>query len=169
MFLHILDAGAKGKGVAALFALVACLGAVGMLVSCKATPDIQVSVLLEALTADEYAYVGTSGIENPTIDDFKKLIVRIDTRGLENREIDFPSIEDIRGLLTSDVLWFGSSGSMDNASQPNAYYWLETTLFTRKLTNEALWDKLSMLSISVFYTDKQGQRVYETYNLGEHF
>jgi len=166
-FFHINK---NGRGLVTFLGLVIFLGISGTLTACnvaEAEPDIKVSVLLQDLTETEYLHVGTAEIENPVIDDFKKLIVRLDARGLENRNIRFPSIRDIDDLLTGDVVWFGSSESTDNPSEDVAYYLLETTLYTRNITAEEIRKKLSALNIDISYTDKQGDKVEKHYNVGD--
>lgn len=166
-FFHINK---NGRGLVTFLGLVIFLGISGALTACnvaEAEPDIKVSVLLQDLTETEYLHVGTAEIENPVIDDFKKLIVRLDARGLENRNIRFPSIRDIDDLLTGDVVWFGSSESTDNPSEDVAYYLLETTLYTRNITAEEIRKKLSALNIDISYTDKQGDKVEKHYNVGD--
>jgi beta-lactamase regulating signal transducer with metallopeptidase domain len=168
---NIFDTGRKRRGLAALLALVIVLSSAGGLIACSAgqnKPAIEVAVTLQDLTEAEYLKVGTGGeIANPTIHDFKKLTVRLDARGIQDRKISFPTMSDIQTRLTADVYWFGRSESQDNSSEDHAYYLVETTLYTRNITTEQIRDKLSSLQISLSSTDKQGNKVEKTYNLGD--
>ncbi|AET67809.1 antirepressor regulating drug resistance protein [Desulfosporosinus orientis DSM 765] len=169
-FVNIFDIRKKQKGLLALFILTICLAAAGTLVGCKAgnKPDIKVTVLLQDLTDEDYLRVGTGEIYNPTIQDFKKLTIRLDTHGVPNRSISFPTSRDLQDLFTSDVYWFGRSESMDPKVE-DVYYLLESTLYTRNVTPQEIREKLKNLEIDISNTDQQGKTLESTYNLADYF
>lgn len=127
------------------------------------SPDVS----LKKLTEEEFQQVGTSGIDNPAIDDFRKLNISIDVQGLDNRSISFPSINQIKMLLTSNVVWFANSSSQDNQSEDYAHYHNEFVLYTRDIKDEEIRDKLKSLNIDVSYRNEQGKMVKTVYNLAD--
>lgn len=170
-FVNIFDIRRKEKGLPALFILTICLAAAGTLVGCNIgenKPDIKVTALLQDLTEEEYLRVGTGEIYNPTIHDFKKLSIRLDTHGRVNGSVSFPTALELRDLLTSDVYWFGRSEAM-NPPAEDVYCLLEATLYTRNITPQEIREKLKVLEIEVAYTDQQGEKLKNTYNLADHF
>lgn len=170
-FVNIFDIRKKRKGLPALFILTICLAAAGTLVGCNTgenKPDIKVTALLQDLTEEEYLGVGTGEIYNPTIHDFKKLIIRLDTHGRLNGSVRFPTSLELRDLLTSDVYWFSRSEAM-NPPAEDVYCLLEATLYTRNITPQEIREKLKALEIEVAYTDQQGKKLETTYNLADYF
>ncbi len=169
-FENTLDTGKNHKGTAALVLMAICVIVAGTLIACneeKETPDIQVQAYVKDLTENEYSQVGTSGIENPAIGDFKKLYISINAYNIMDRTIIFPSMRDVRDMLTSDIWWYGNSGSQDNKSEDFAHYWVEAVLYTRNTSFEEIRGKLGNLKIDVSYKDEQGKAKRATYNLGD--
>ncbi len=169
-FENILDSGNKHRGTWALVLLAACVIVTGTLVACshgKEKPDIQVQASLKSLTEKEYTQVGTAGIEQPVIDDFKRLYIQIDAQNITNRTIYFPSVQEVSSLLTLDIYWYGNYTSQDNASEDFAYYCIDAVLYTRNTTLEEIRNKLNNLKIDISYENEQGKVKSETYSLGD--
>ena len=168
-FENILDSGKKHKGSVALVFLALCVIVAGTLITWsggKEKPGVHVWVSIQSLTENEYSEVGTSAIDNPSINDFKKLSVLVDVRGIPDRTIRFPSLQDVRRLLSSDVVWYGNYGSQDNDSEDFAHYWIEAVLFTRNTSDDEIRRKLNSLHTDISYKDEQGNEKKETYPLG---
>lgn len=127
------------------------------------TPKVSVSPLTER----EYSYVGTREIKNPTIDDFRKLVITLNVEGLKQREITFPSIRDLQDLLTEDVLWFSSGLSQDSPNENFAQYVIESVVYTRNLTDEEFRNKLGALEITLYYQNKEHEPVELNFNMGD--
>jgi beta-lactamase regulating signal transducer with metallopeptidase domain len=123
-------------------------------------------VSLKGLSEKEYSETGTHGIENPTINDFKKLTLNFYAKGFNNRSINFPG-DKVYGLFTDTIVWYSHSMKQDNPSEDFAMYRYEFILFTRNITDEDLRDRLGNLSIEVSYTNDLGENVKNLYNLGE--
>ena len=70
-------------------------------------------------------------------------------------------------MLTRDVYWFASSFSQDNSSENFAHYSTEIVVYTRETGENGLRDRLKNLNIDVAYTNQQGERVEQSYNLGD--
>lgn len=124
-------------------------------------------VSLKNLNATEYEQVGTSGINNPTINDFKKLTISLEVQGIKERSISFPNPSQIKTLLNNNVYWFGSSFSQDNPGEDFASYRHEMVLYTRDVSNEELKNKFKGLNIEVSYRNEEGKTVKNLYNLAD--
>ena len=152
--------------------IVLCLTMLLFLISFMSTPSqskivIAPKVSISPLTEHEYSYVGTSEIKNPTIDDFKKLVITLNVEDLEQREITFPSIREVKDVLTREILWFSSGYSQDNPKEGFAQYGIESVIYTRNLTDEELRDKLRALEIKVSYKNEEYEFVGLNFNLGD--
>lgn len=51
----------------------------------------------------------------------------------------------------------------------DAYYLLESTLYTRNVTPQEIREKLKNLEIVISDTDQQGKTLESTYNLADYF
>ncbi|WP_083842141.1 M56 family metallopeptidase [Desulfosporosinus youngiae] len=122
---------------------------------------------LRHLTEKEYLEVGTSEIENPSIDDFRRLDLTLKVQGLDDRKLSFPEDRQITDVLTPEVHWFSSSFSQDNSSENFAHYSAEIVVYIREIGENGLRDRLKNLNIDVAYTNQQGERVEQSYNLGD--
>lgn len=136
-------------------------------VKAEKTMVISPSVALRHLTEREYLEVGTSEIENPSIDDFRRLDLTLKVQGLADRKISFPEAQQIKDVLTRDVHWFSSSFSQNNSSGDFAHYSAESVVYIREIGENGLRDRLKNLNIDVAYTNQQGERVKQRYNLGD--
>jgi len=125
------------------------------------------SAALRHLTEKEYLEVGASGIENPSIDDFRRLDLTLKVEGLVDRKISFLEARQIKDVLTDDVYWFSSSFSQDNSFEDFAHYSTESVVYIREIGENGLRDRLRNLNINVAYTNQQGERVEQSYNLGD--
>lgn len=134
------------------------------------TPDINIKVTVSDLTTEEYSEVGTTGLINPSINDFKKLSLNIGVINESNSEvkIDVPSILEIKNALNQngeDRYWYGSySGPNQNAQG----YWLGNTpyqativFYARGLSYDALRERLQELKITSQVITATGESTVE--------
>ena len=131
------------------------------------TMVVSPSAALRHLTDEEYLEVGTSKIENPSIDDFSRLDLTIKVQGLVDRKLSFPEVTQIKDVLTDKVYWFSSSSSQDNSSEDFAHYSAESVVYIREIGENGLRDRLKSLNMDVAYTNQQGERVEQSHNLGD--
>lgn len=122
---------------------------------------------LRHLTEREYLEVGTSEIENPSIDNFRRLDLTLKVQGLVDRKLSFPEITQIKDVLTDDVYWFSSSFSQNNSSEDFVHYSTEVVVYLREIGENGLRDRLKNLNMDVAYTNQQGDRVEQRYNIGD--
>ena len=122
------------------------------------------------LTQGEYTSVGKTGIENPSIDDFKTLIIGINVIGInraKETKITCPDIGEITDKLSSKVVRYANSSSMNNDSDSVVNYDNTLVLYTKGISNDALKSKLKGLKIEVSYTDVNGKIIKKAYDIAE--
>ncbi len=122
------------------------------------------------LTQGEYTSVGKTGIENPSIDDFKTLIIGVNVVGInpaKERKITCPDIGEITDKLSSKVVRYANSSSMNNDSDSVVNYDNTLVLHTKGIGNDALKSKLKGLKIEVSYTDLNGKIIKKAYDIAD--
>lgn len=168
-FKNIFHTRKRRRGIFALF-IIALLGTAGVLAAFQVKekkPELQLLVTLRDLTNKEYSDVGTSEIVNPTINDFKKLIFKLNIKNTKNRKITFPTQNKLSTLFSDDEYWFGGYRIQDNQSEDFAHYDNEIVLYTRNLTNAEIKSRLKSIKIGAVYTDEHGNKIKKIYRASD--
>lgn len=131
---------------------------------------VTIRAQLIKLTQGEYTSVGKSGIENPSIDDFRTLIIGVNVVGInpaKERKIICPDIGEITDKLSSKVVRYANSSSMNNDTDSVVNYDNTLVLYTKEISNDALKSKLKGLKIVADYTDINGKIIQKSYDIAD--
>lgn len=122
------------------------------------------------LTQGEYTTVGKTGIVNPSIDDFRTLIIGVNVAGInpeKEKKITCPDIGEITAKLSSKVVRCTNSASMNNDTDSVVNYDNTLILYTKGMSNDALKSKLKGLKIEASYTDTNGKIIQKSYDIAD--
>ena len=128
---------------------------------------------IRKLTNKEYEEVGTSRLDNPIKDDFRKAVLRVEmqhTSKIKNREIIVPTMTKLKGTINSyDIqrYWFGNSYEQDNESEDAAEYLYEFIFYSKGLNNNDIKRLVSNLKISVSWVGVDGNTQKENHLLSD--
>lgn len=139
-----------------------------------ADPEVSLHFTVSKLTNEDYRSVGTYLIENPTIDDFRKVhldVVMKNSDKITNRDIVIPNLKDTVNSTDTETgrYWFGNG--YDNVSGQGENYPAECSrdfvFYSRGLTEDDLKELFSSSEIKVSWTSEKEGDAEKTYNLGE--
>lgn len=128
---------------------------------------------IHKLTDKEYEEVGTSRLDNPIKDDFRKALLSVKmqhTSKIENREIIVPTMSELKDNINSydiERYWFGDSYERDNESEDVAEYVYEFVFYSKGLNNNDIKRLASNLKISVNWMGVDGNEQKENYLLSD--
>lgn len=128
---------------------------------------------IHKLTDKEYEEVGTSRLDKPIKDDFRKAVLRVEmqhTSKIKNREIIVPTIAELKDNINSydiERYWFGNSYEQDNESEDAAEYVYEFIFYSKGLNNNDIKRLVSNLKISVSWVGVDGNLQKENYLLSD--
>jgi len=122
------------------------------------------------LTQGEYATIGKNGIVNPSIDDFRTLFIGVNVVGInpeKEKKITCPDIGEITAKLSTKVVRYTNSSSMNNDTDSVVNFDNTLVLYTKGISNDALKSKLKGLKIEASYTDTNGKTVLKSYDIAD--
>lgn len=128
---------------------------------------------ISKLTDKEYEEVGTSTLDHPIKDDFRKAALRVEMQHaskIKNREIIIPTMAELKYTINSyDVerYWFGNSYEQDNESDDAAEYVYEFIFYSKGLNNNDIKRLASTLRISVSWVGVDGKIQKENHLLSD--
>ena len=128
---------------------------------------------IHKLTDKEYEEVGTSRLDNPIKDDFRKAVLRVEmqhTSNIKNREIIVPAMAELKDSINSyDVerYWFGNYYEQNNESEDSEEYVYEFIFYSKGLNNNDIKRLVSNLEISVSWGGVDGNTQKENYLLSD--
>ncbi|MFT4413982.1 hypothetical protein ACLM5H_08990 [Fredinandcohnia humi] len=120
---------------------------------------------IHSITAEEFEVIGVGDIENPNIDDFKRLKVNLEIENVENlqsHEITTPNFRQIINSIDNnhERYWFG------NESKESTKYTLEMVFFARGLEEEDIRNAFKEEYITVIL-EKEDFRNIKRINVSE--
>ncbi|MFJ8064040.1 fructose-bisphosphate aldolase [Psychrobacillus sp. NPDC096426] len=135
-----------------------------------AEPNITVVAQISQLSDEEYGSVGTSGLENPNKDDFRKFSLNFDAEnlnGLKSRLIEIPN--NWRNLINfdKDRYWYGSGEEQDNKDESFAHYKYEFVFYSNGLSDEDIRKAFDSAIITVSWVTKEGENAIIEYVIGD--
>ncbi|MDF2631592.1 MAG: hypothetical protein K0Q85_188 [Caproiciproducens sp.] len=131
---------------------------------------VAIRAMVVKLTQSEYASVVKTGLENPSIDDFKTLMIGVSIIGIDpakDKTILCPDIGEITQKLSSKIVWSANSDSMDNGAGSVVNYDNTLVLHTKDISNDALKLKLKGLKIAVAYMDLNGKKIEKSFDIAD--
>ncbi len=122
--------------------------------------SIENSFNIYKLTDEDYDSVGTSGLENPTKNDFRRAVISVDIQGKE--EIDdlkfkVPNSGDIRDALGFEDVsryWFCDEYEQNNQGEDFSQYECEFIFYSKGLNDNDIKKLFSNLSIKLSWSNK---------------
>lgn len=148
--------------VCIIFAVAAGVLALSMFLGVfQKEPVISIVAEVRSLSDKEYEEVGTKDVENPTKEDFKKFVFRLDvqhSRYVKNRHITVPIMQKpINSYDGRQRYWYGSSSEQDNRGEKFARYGEEFVFYARGMDNEAIKNLYKSQEVIVSWKGKEGK------------
>src|SRR5690348_11745077 len=85
--------------------------------SIQSEPEINIKLKVSNLTNEEFQYVGTKRLSNPTKEDFKNIQFDLEVDNsdeISNRNITIPDLKTVANSYDKERYWFGESGTDDS-------------------------------------------------------
>lgn len=147
--------------------IISCIGIILIAIVCgwsyKDTTEKKVafnsSFDIYKLTDEEYKEVGTSELDRPTKEDFRKAVLKVEmahTSQIKNREITVPTLSELKAAINSydkERYWFGHTSEEDNSSANTAAYVYEFVFYSKDLSEHNIKELFSHLKISASWLD----------------
>ncbi|WP_461207154.1 M56 family metallopeptidase [Clostridium sp. DL1XJH146] len=136
------------------------------------SPKVNIGVEVRELTEDEFNRVGTAGLQNPAIDDFRILNLDVEISNankINNKVLEVPELNNFEDVLnkTGERYWFGSSSYQNNDGEDISQATREIVLYFKGLDGSKLSDLLQPLKIKVGWQTRNGNSIEKTYSVGE--
>lgn len=143
-----------------------------MQASASALPEggLSVKALVVKLSQSEYDSISKSGLENPSAEDFRTLVIGMDIAGLDqtkDKTVKCPDIGDIMQKLSSKLVWSTHSSGTDNGMDSVISYNNTLLLYTKGISDTDLKLKLKGLKIEVAYTDLHGKKIEKSFDVSD--
>ncbi|WP_366923119.1 hypothetical protein MFMK1_003611 [Metallumcola ferriviriculae] len=136
------------------------------------TPRINITARVSRLTQEEFESVGTAGIDNPSINDFRKLEFQVkisNSSHVTDKELEVPTVQDFQAALDKDThrAWSGGSSYRNADGEKVSLAEYHAFIYARGLSEEELRVMLIPLQISIGWRNKDGSRFSQDYYLGQ--
>jgi hypothetical protein len=122
------------------------------------------------LTDEEFQYVGTKGLENPTKEDFKNIEFNLEVNNsdaISNRKITIPNLKAVANSYDKSRYWFGESGSDDSSVKKYAQYDYKFTFYANGLNEQDIKNIFNLSEIKISWTTSEGENEEKVFKLGE--
>jgi hypothetical protein len=133
-------------------------------------PKIKMDIIVSELTKKESDVVGTNGLKNPSIHDFKKLVFDFEMKNsnqITYRNINIPEHPIWKFRINSidgDRYWFGNYNEM----QDNSMVHREIVFYSKGVTEEQIRKAFENTFIRISYQIKDGVSSTMEYNIGNY-
>ncbi|WLR51880.1 fructose-bisphosphate aldolase [Bacillus tianshenii] len=133
---------------------------------------IIIEAAVSELSEEEFEYVGTRGLDNPAIEDFRKFTfhVEVEHSPKAKRKVELPTHnswrEAINTIDNKDRYWFGD-GYENNDSENFAEYGEEFVFYSKGLNEEEIKKAFSSLVISIHLETEKGESMEREYKVGD--
>ncbi|GAB6180911.1 hypothetical protein JCM14036_22300 [Desulfotomaculum defluvii] len=134
-------------------------------------PTVNIVAQVTHLSSKEYESVGTHGIKNPTIDDFRNFLFRVEIangKDVTKKQIKVPGTQDFKNIMTRDRYWFGTVKSQNNDGEDLSFEERNSVLYYRGLTDDKLKEMLSAVEFQVSWVNKNGDVYNKGYKLKDY-
>lgn len=136
------------------------------------TPKIKIAAEIRNLTQEEYSEVGTKGLDNPSIDDFRKFILNVeitDAKNVASKQFSVPDLNVLQAAIkkTGDRFWFAGGSDQNNKSEDFSRADRSIVIYYRGLKENELREVLKPLKIQVGWAAKDGNSAQKECSVGE--
>ncbi|CAM4480021.1 hypothetical protein [Paenibacillus tarimensis] len=128
-----------------------------LLLACGKKQELEVSIEASVLplTDEQYEEVGTSGLENPVKEDFRKVTVHVEANQIPEPGIEAPSMEEWKHYINAydrtDRMLYG------NFTNTPASHTSEFVIYSKGLSEEDIKKAFSTLTIKIPADSENGQ------------
>ena len=136
----------------------------------KNNPQINVEFNVSNLNDEEYMYVGTKGIDNPTKNDFKNIEFSLDVTNsdaISNRNITIPNLKKVSNSYDKERYWFGPSDIDDSPMNKYAKYSRQFVFYSKGLTEQDIKNIFNSSEVKISWTTSSGKDEEKIIKLGE--
>lgn len=136
----------------------------------KNDPQINVKFNISNLNDEQYLYVGTKGIDNPTKNDFKNIEFTLDVKNsdeISNRNITVPDLKTVICSYDKSRYWFGDYGIDDTPVHKYAQYSSKSVFYSRGLTEQDIKNIFNSSEVKISWTRSDGKDEEKIIKLGE--
>lgn len=135
----------------------------------KSEPKISVKFKVSNLTNEEFQYVGTKGLNNPTKDDFKNIEFNLEvdnSDGISNRKITTPDLKAVANSYDKNRYWFGESSTDDSTGNKYEYVY-KFTFYSNGLNEEDIKNIFNSSEVKISWTTSNGKNESKNIKLGD--
>ncbi|WLD94374.1 fructose-bisphosphate aldolase [Alkalihalobacillus sp. AL-G] len=132
-------------------------------------PIINIDVHVATLTDEEYDSVGTSWLENPTKDDFRKFTFNLEMKHSESitfQKIDIPRWKQIIDSIDRKRYWFGGGFNQDNTGENFARSGWEFVFYSKGLENAEIKQAFESQVLMVSWETIEGEPIKKEFTIG---
>ena len=144
-------------------------------VACSNTeePKIDVAAVISILSEEQFDDIGTNGLENQTIDDFRKLTFKFKMEHYHGKslKVNFPEDtswkQSINSIDDIDRYWFGEfskhAGDTKNAASYNGQF----VFYSKGLSEDEMRKAFVSTIINVAWTTEEGNSYEKEYIISD--
>jgi hypothetical protein len=136
----------------------------------KNNPQISVKFNVSNLTDEEFMYVGTKRLDNPTKNDFKNIEFTLDVKNsdaISNRKITVPDLKAVVSSYDKNRYWFGNYGSDDSPVNKYAQYDSKFVIYSNGLTDQDIKNIFNSSEVKISWTTSDCKDEEKIINLGD--
>jgi beta-lactamase regulating signal transducer with metallopeptidase domain len=136
------------------------------------SPMISVAAEIRKLTLKEFSEVGTTGLQNPTINDFRKIVLKAEITNVKNvisKEFNVPDLYVIQDALksTGDRFWYSDGSDQNNDDEEFSRAERSIVIYYKGVEDSDIREALKPLKIQIGWTEKDRSKVSREYSVGE--
>ncbi|MET3196493.1 hypothetical protein [Bacillus sp. OAE603] len=131
-------------------------------------PKIKMDIIVRELTKNEYSAVGTMGLNNPSIHDFKKIVFYFEMKNsnqITYRNVNIPEHTIWKYRINSidgERYWFGNYYKMGDSST----YHREIVYYSKGVSEEQIRKAFEDTFIRISYQTEHGESRTLEYSIG---
>lgn len=136
----------------------------------KNEPQISLNFNVSNLTDEEFQYVGTKALDNPTKNDFKNIEFTLDVKNsdaISNRKITIPDLKAVSKLYDKSRYWFGNFDTYDSPINKYAKYSSKFVFYSNGLTEQDIKNIFNSSEVKISWTTSNGKNEEKIIKLGD--
>ncbi|OIJ14252.1 hypothetical protein BKP35_07055 [Anaerobacillus arseniciselenatis] len=129
--------------------------------------------VVSQLSEEEFEDVGTHGLDNPTIDDFRKFTFSFEVEHSPEttRKAEFPTLnswrEAINTIDNKERYLFGDGYGQNNDAENFAEYGREFVFYSKGLNEEEIRKAFNSIVILLYLDTEKGESIEREYKIGD--
>ena len=136
-------------------------------------PIITIEAVVSQLSEEELQDVGTHGLDNPTIDDFRKFTFNFEVEHSPKTtlKVDFPKRNSWREAINIidniDRYWFGNSYEQNNDGKNFAKYGSEFVFYSKGLNEEEIRKAFKSIMLELHLETEKEESIEKEYKVSD--